>query len=160
MEALPSVESLLPQLGPLAALLGDGPVRVGGYGDSPALSEELLALIATGPKRAGTGLLWAHEHDAEPLPVEGELEIVVDHLGRPALITRIVRVEVLPFDEVGAGYAAIEGEGDGSLAFWRQAHWAFFSRECRRIGREPSPTMPVVCGVFELLVVVPREALA
>jgi len=83
VEALPSVESLLPQLGPLAALLGDAPVRVGGYGDSPALSEELLALIAAGPKRAGTGLLWAHEADAEPLPVEGEFEIVVDHLNRP-----------------------------------------------------------------------------
>ena len=160
MAPLPSVESLRPQLGPLAALLGDGPVRVSGYGDSPALSEELLALIAAGPKRAGTGLLWAHEADAEPLPAAGEVEIVIDHLHRPALITRILRVEVLPFDDVGAGYAAIEGEGDGSLAFWRQAHWAFFSRECRRIGREPSPSMPVVCGVFELLAVLPRAAVA
>jgi len=36
-----------------------------------------------------------------------------------------------------------------------QGHWRFFSRECRRIGREPSEDMPVVCSVFELLAAVP-----
>ena len=48
----------------------------------------------------------------------------------------------------------IEGEGDGSLAYWRDAHWAFFSRECARIGRAPSEAMPVVCSVFEVLAIV------
>lgn len=57
----------------------------------------------------------------------------------------------MPYNEVTAEYAAIEGEGDGSLEYWRSAHWAFFSRECKRIGREPVETMPVVCSVFELL---------
>ena len=67
-----------------------------------------------------------------------DIEIVVDHRNEPALITRITQVQVLPYGEVTAEYAAIEGEGDGSLAYWREAHWAFFSRECRRLGREPT----------------------
>jgi uncharacterized protein YhfF len=133
-------------------------VRADGYGDSPELSEELIELIRSGPKRAGTGLLWAIEEDGESLPQVGDIEIVVNHQFEPALVTRITRVEVLPFDQVSAEYAAIEGEGDGSLEYWRQGHWRFFSRECARIGREPSQEMPVVCSVFELLAVVPRSA--
>ena len=74
----------------------------------------------------------------------------------PALITRITSVAVVPYAEVTPEYAAIEGEGDGSLAYWRDAHWAFFSRECARIGRAPSEAMPVVCSVFEVLAIVPR----
>ena len=131
-----------------------GPVRVDGYGDSEALSEELLALIRDGKKRAGTGLLWAYEADKEDIARTGDIEIVIDHLQRPALVTRIIRSEIIPFDQVDAKYAAIEGEGDGSLDYWRKAHWAFFSRECRRIGREPELTMPVICSVFELLKVI------
>ena len=59
--------------------------------------------------------------------------------------------------ERGRG-SAIEGEGDGWLEYWRTAHWAFFSRECERLGREPSERMPVVCSVFELISVIRDEA--
>lgn len=151
MLPLPSVESLVAQLAAQGLSLPPGPVRVDGYGDTPELSMELIELIRSGRKRAGTGLLWAYEHDGEPIAQTGDLELVVDHLNQPVLVTRIVRSEIVPFNEVTAAYAAIEGEGDGSLAYWRQGHWNFFSRECRRIGREPAQTMPVVCNVFEVL---------
>lgn len=155
MDALPSVDTVQAQLVAQGISLPPGPVRVDGYGDSPELSRELLELIKSGRKRAGTGLLWAYEHDGEPMARAGDIEIVVDHLNQPALVTRIVSSEVVAFDQVTAEYAAIEGEGDGSLAFWRRGHWAFFSRECQRIGREPCETMPVICNVFELLHVLP-----
>ncbi len=73
----------------------------------------------------------------------------------PALITRLTEVSVVPFGEVTAEYAAIEGEGDGSLEYWRRGHWAFFTRECHLLGREPLETMPVVCCVFEVLALLP-----
>jgi uncharacterized protein YhfF len=118
----------------------------------------LVDLIRTGPKRAGTGLLWAYEAEAEELPRVGDIEIVVNHEHEPVLVTRITRVEVVPFNEVTAEYASIEGEGDGSLEYWREGHWNFFSRECARIGRGPVDDMPVVCSAFELLASVPRSA--
>jgi uncharacterized protein YhfF len=133
-----------------------GPIRLDSYGDSHALSEELLALIRKGKKRAGTSLLWAVEADGEALPEPSDIEIVLDFHDTPVLVTRIKTVEVVPFSQVTAAYAAIEGEGDGSLEFWRKGHWAFFGRECARIGRAPSEDMPVVCCVFELLSEVPR----
>jgi uncharacterized protein YhfF len=155
MEPLPKVEDLVAKLRSHGIELPPGVARVGGFGDSPALSEELLALVRSGRKRGGASLLWAHEADSEPVPGIGEVEIVVNHLNAPCLVTRITEVEVVPFDRVGARFAAREGEGDGSLEYWRKAHWAFFSRECRRIGRMPSETMPVVCSSFEVLGVVP-----
>ena len=154
---VPTIAQLVDQLAAAAITIPAGRLRVDGYGDSPELSEELLALIRSGPKRAGTGLLWAMEHDGDEMPEVGDVEIVVDHEHRPALLTRIVSVDVVPYNAVTAQYAAIEGEGDGSLEFWRDGHWRFFSRECARIGREPSQDMPVVCSVFELLAVVPRH---
>jgi len=131
---------------------------VDAYGDSPALSEALLALIRSGQKRAGTGLLWAMDADGETVPCVGDIEIVVDHLDEPALVTRITAVETVAYCDVTPEYAAIEGEGDGSLEYWRDAHWRFFGRECARIGRAPSQTMPVVCSVIEVLSVVPPPA--
>jgi uncharacterized protein YhfF len=60
-------------------------------------------------------------------------------------------VVIVPFEEVGEEFAAAEGEGDGSLQYWRECHWAYFERECKRIGREPSPRMLIVCERFEVI---------
>ena len=154
-DEMPRVDALIAKVRALGVAIPPGRVRVDSYGDSPELSEKLLALIVAGRKRAGTSLLWAAEADGDPLPCVGDIEIVVDHRNEPALLTRTVRTFVVPFDEVSAEYAAIEGEGDGSLDYWREGHWAFFTRECGRIGRAPDPRMPVVCCVFELLAVLP-----
>ncbi|MEM7114775.1 MAG: ASCH domain-containing protein, partial [Chloroflexota bacterium] len=60
-------------------------------------------------------------------------------------------VEIVPFNEVTAVFAATEGEGDGSLAYWRRVHWAFFTRDLANWGLEPTETMPVICEVFEVV---------
>lgn len=30
-------------------------------------------------------------------------------------------------------------------------HWRYFSRECQRLGKEPTLQMPVVCEQFKIL---------
>lgn len=155
---MPPIAALIAKLAARGIVLPAGPVRVDGYGDSPELSAALIELIRSGAKRAGTGLLWAMQHDGEALPRAGDIEIVVDHGFEPVLVTRITRVEVIAFESVSADYAAIEGEGDRSLDDWRRGHWGFFSRECARIGREPTRDMPVVCSVFEVIAQLPTSA--
>lgn len=158
MKTLPPVADVVAKLRTRGVELPPGPVRVDGYGDSPELSASLLALIRDGRKRAGTSLLWAIEAENESIPQPGQVEVVLDDRNEPALITRITQVQVMPYSQVTEEYAAIEGEGDGSLEYWRKAHWAFFSRECKRIGREPAESMPVVCSVFEVLSVLRPQA--
>ena len=154
MTCLPSVSELQAKLRRLGISLPAGEIRVGANGDSAQLSHDLLQLIRHGNKRAGTSLMWELEHDAETIGQAGTIEIVVDHRGEPSVVTRNISVTLLPFSEVSAEYAATEAEGDGSLGYWRAAHWAYFSRVCARIGRTPDESMPVVCSVFEVLQVV------
>jgi len=153
----PSRDSVVAQVTAAGVALPPGRIRIERYGDSPSLCEELLALIRSGRKRAGTSLLWGMEADGEDLPSVGDIEILLNFDDEPALVTRVVETQVMPYSKVTARHAAIEGEGDGSLAYWREGHWAFFSRECARIGRQPSEEMPVVCSVFELICKVPRR---
>src|SRR5688572_13390430 len=121
MERLPTVEELTPRLRRHGIDLPAGVVRVGAFGDSAELSEELLSLIREGRKRGGASLVWAHEADGEAVPSVGEIEIVVNHLNAPSLVTRTTAVEVVPFNQVSAQFAAREGEGDGTLEYWRKA---------------------------------------
>jgi uncharacterized protein YhfF len=161
MDLLPSLESIVSKLAANGITIPPGSARITDYGDSPELSRSLLKLIAIGRKRAGTSLLWGwEEEEGEPIPCVGDIEIVVDHLNEPMIITRMLSVSVVPYLDVSAEYAAIEGEGDLSLAYWREAHWTFFSRECERLGRAPSEQMPVVCGVFEVVELLSNDLLA
>ena len=158
MSTLPDTEDLIAQLKARGIELPPSRVCVDGFGDTAELSDELLGLIRSGRKRAGTGLLWAYQHDGQHMARTGDIEIVVDHLHAPALVTRVVSSDVMAFNCVTAEYAALEGEGDSSLTYWRQAHWHFFGRECKRIGREPTESMPVICTVFEVLHVLPSPS--
>ena len=148
---LPSLEFVLEMLRRRGVALPEGNVRVGAFGDSAELSHELLALIRSGKKRGGACLLWSYETEGEALPAVGDIEVVLDHLNQLALISRIVNVDAKPFNEVGADFAAVEGEGDGSLEYWQREHWNYFSRECARLGRGPTESMMVICETFEVL---------
>ncbi|NIP23207.1 MAG: ASCH domain-containing protein, partial [Phycisphaerae bacterium] len=56
-----------------------------------------------------------------------------------------------PYNEVDAQFAYDEGEGDRSLAYWREAHERFFSRFLPNIGLEFSETMPLVLEQFRVI---------
>ncbi|MEO7708748.1 MAG: ASCH domain-containing protein [Caldimonas sp.] len=121
------------------------------FDDNAASANALAALVLARVKRATAGLVWSYEHAGVPLPQVGQLSVVTDFGGKPLGIIETIRVDVVPYDAVSAEFAATEGEGDGSLAYWRRAHWAYFGRECARIGRTPSFDMPVACERFELI---------
>ncbi|HSW26531.1 MAG TPA: ASCH domain-containing protein [Burkholderiaceae bacterium] len=121
------------------------------FGDHEGLADSLASLVLDGRKRATAGLLWAFEVEGKPLPRPGDLSVVTRWSGQPLCVIETLAVDVVPFDDVTAEFAATEGEGDGSLAYWRQAHTEFFARECARIGRAPSGSMPVVCERFAVV---------
>jgi uncharacterized protein YhfF len=119
--------------------------------DTQELADALAELVRAGRKRATTAALWTHEPIGEPLPRPGDLSVVTDWSGRARCIIRTTSVEIVAFSEVDDEFARAEGEGDGSLAYWRQAHWAYFTRELASLGRLPADDMPVVCERFEVV---------
>ena len=132
----------------------DAPARfyeVFHFDDNEPTANELADLVLSGIKRATAGLVWMFEARQRPMPKAGDLSVVTRWDGQPVCVIETTRVDVRPYDEVDADFAATEGEGDGSLAYWREAHWRCFSRECQRIGRTPDVTMPVVCERFAVV---------
>lgn len=121
------------------------------FDDNEESADALVALVLEGRKRATASLLWHYEARGKRLPRPGDLSIVTDWRGAPRCVIETTAVEVRGFDEVDAGFAAAEGEGDLSLAYWRDVHWAFFGRLCAALGREGSPDMPVVCERFRVV---------
>ena len=55
--------------------------------------------------------------------------MITDWTGLARCVIRTSLVEVVAFADVGEEFAAAEGEGDGSLEYWREAHRAAFGRE-------------------------------
>lgn len=121
------------------------------FGDTEELADELGRLIVSGTKTATCSCLWEWEADGDPLPRVGDRTIVTDFSGRPLCITEVTELTVRPFREVDERFAFEEGEGDRTLAAWREGHWSYFSRVLPKIGREPSETMPLVCERFRVI---------
>lgn len=94
------------------------------------------SLVVAGRKRATCSLAYWYLEKGERMPEQGDLLVVTDWSGLPKALVEIVSVTLCPFDEVDAAFAAEEGEGDVSLAWWREAHKAFFEREMKAEGRE------------------------
>ncbi len=122
-----------------------------GWGDSPEMADELGALIAVGTKTATCSALWEWQAEGESPPETGSVTIVVDGRGEPLCIVENTEVTLRMYNEVDAEFAREEGEGDLSLAYWREAHRQFFSRSLSKIGREFSEEMPLVCERFRLI---------
>lgn len=121
------------------------------FDDNEPSANELATLVVHGRKQATAALLWSHEQEKKPVPRPGDLSIVTDFSGNAICVIETVRVDVVPFDEVSAEFAATEGEGDGTLGYWRRVHEAFYARECQRLGRQPTSNMPVVCERFAVV---------
>jgi uncharacterized protein YhfF len=118
------------------------------FGDeeSPDLADELAWLVLHGPKRATTCLYEDAVADGD-MPTPGAYSVVLDGSGGPVCVIRTTEVDIRPFGEVDDAYAWDEGEGDRSLAFWRQAHIDFFAQN----GHTIEDDTLVVLERFDLL---------
>lgn len=120
------------------------------FGATVEQADELLALVLAGTKTATASALWDYQADDEQLPEVGTLGIVTDGEGRPRALLATTRVSVSPFDEVDEEHARLEGEGDRSLAHWREVHERFFTDHAAH-ERGFASDMPVVLERFEVV---------
>lgn len=115
------------------------------FGDSKALSSELLALVRSGAKTATCGAMRDYSEAGDMLPVVGRRDIALEWDGRPALVIETLEVTIRRFCDVDAGFALAEGEND-SLAGWQAGHAGYFERNGGF-----DPTMELVCERFRLI---------
>jgi uncharacterized protein YhfF len=119
--------------------------------DNEKSANELAQLVLDGTKRGTTSLYYWYEKDKEPVPAEGGLSIITDWDGTAKCIIRTKKVTILPFKDVNDELANIEGEGDKSLRYWRDAHVGFFIRDMEGEGKIFTEDMKVVFEEFEVV---------
>lgn len=112
-------------------------------------------LILRGEKRASCSLDIWYSEQGEAMPEVGHLQVVTNWDGVPICVIEITSVSKCKYNEVTAEFAALEGEGDKTLSWWKKAHWAFFSKECEELNISPSQDMALVLEQFK--VVYPQE---
>lgn len=120
------------------------------FGATPAHADELLALVLDGTKTGTASSLWDYEETGDPQPYLGELSIILDGQGTPRAVIETTSLVTVPFDEVTAEHAHSEGEGDRSLADWREGHERYW-RDHSDNSRGFAPDMPVICERFRVL---------
>ena len=108
----------------------------------------LADLVLRGEKTATASAYDLYALEAEPLPREGTIDVILDSQNQAVCIVEITKVSVQPFNQVSDDHAFKEGEGDKSLAYWRQVHEDCFAEWLREAGLTFTPESKVVLEEF------------
>lgn len=109
------------------------------------------ALVVAGIKRATAASLAEFSLSGDPLPKPGDFAVITDWAGDPKAIIRTISVEIRRFADVDEEFARTEGEGDGTLAWWRAAHRAYYERVLAGRGPPVDDELEIACERFELV---------
>lgn len=114
-------------------------------------ADELLELTLQGKKTATASAYEIYGLESEKVPETGDFSVILDSKGEAGCIIQTTKVTVKKFSEVGDRQAYLEGEGDRSLAYWREVHEEFFRQDLAQHGLEFTEDMLVVCEEFEIV---------
>lgn len=113
--------------------------------------DRLAELVLAGIKTATASALIAYETEKEPIPQEGDYSVVLYDDNSAACVIRTLKVTLLPFCQVPARHAYLEGEGDRSLDYWRRVHREAFTPDYEAAGLPFDEDGLCVLEEFEVL---------
>ena len=114
-------------------------------------ADELAELVANGQKTATSSAYALYEIKNESLPLSDVYSVILDSKGNAVCVIKTTKVTIVPFDEVTEEHAYKEGEGDRSLAHWREVHKKFFTKALNKVGLHFTSDMKVVCEEFSVV---------
>ncbi|MGT2784237.1 ASCH domain-containing protein [Streptococcus merionis] len=115
------------------------------------LPDELAQLVLEGTKTATASAYDLYSIEQEPIPEAGSYDVVLDSQGQAVCIIETTKISVVPFSQVSADHAYKEGEGDRSLAYWRQVHEDLFTQWLAEAGITFTEDSKVVLEEFRLV---------
>lgn len=121
------------------------------FDDNEKAADALVKLVLSGEKKGTSSNLWVYEKKGEVIPQVEELSVILNWQGEAKCIIQTVNIEIIPYEDITEEFAAMEGEGDKSLAYWKSVHKPFFTRECARVGVVFDDSMSVICETFDVV---------
>ncbi len=118
------------------------------FGDD---SDRLAKLVLQGKKTATASAYDLYAYDGEAVPKAGDYSVILDASDEAVCIIRDTDVQIVPFKEVGEEHARLEGEGDLSLAYWREVHESFFRKELGDARMDFTEDVLIVLERFEVV---------
>ncbi|MCQ2592330.1 MAG: ASCH domain-containing protein [Treponema sp.] len=112
--------------------------------------DELITLVLSGKKTAIFSSFSTFAIDGEPLPVSGELYIVLDRANNPRCVIELTSVNVIPYNEVTWEMAKQEGE-DESLQAWKEKQQDYLEEEGALVGFDFNPGIKLVFQCFRVV---------
>jgi len=113
--------------------------------------DELAQLVIDGTKTATCSGYIFYGMENEPLPTTEDYSVILNSDDKPVAIIKTTEVTLAPMNEVTEEFATAEGEGDRTYSYWWDVHEKFFRNELRKIGREFSEDMLLVCERFKVI---------
>lgn len=119
------------------------------------IAQELLELFLNGLKWAGSSIKKAYFDPTvtdlkEPLPKVGDVWLIQDLDQVVRVIARTVEVEEFAFADVSERLAQAEGEGDKTIAYWKDAHRDFFEHYLRELEIKELDSEMMIAEYFEV----------
>ena len=114
------------------------------------INDELLTLVLCRKKTAFFTPFAYFSINQEPLPVDGELYIVVDKNNHPKCIIEFANVQIVPYNEVTWEMASKEGE-DQNLEEWKNKQREYIEEEGHISGFNFEPDMNLVFQQFNVI---------
>lgn len=113
--------------------------------------DQLAQLVLEGTKTATASAYELYQIDQEPIPKEGTFDVIFDSQDKAICIVAITKVSIVPFNQVSEEHAYKEGEGDRTLAYWRQVHENFFRPYFEECGLTFSEESKIVLEEFKVV---------
>ena len=114
-------------------------------------SDHITELAIKGVKRATAHLTFDFELNNVTRRCKGDYWMILWEDLSPAVVVELVKVEECAFKDVPAEFASREGEGDGSLAFWKDTHEEYFKLQLTDWSKEWSDDLTVVLESFDVV---------
>lgn len=121
------------------------------FGDSAEMARELANLVLARRKIGTASLKAMNDLQPEMKPTVGVFSVVTDFEGLPICVVQTINVAEVPFREVREDFAAAEGEGDLSLAYWRRVHTEYFAKEAASNNLKFDEDSIICCERFKLV---------
>ncbi len=113
-------------------------------------ADELADLVLKGIKFGTASAYDEYVADDAPdeIPKIGDYSVILDSRGEALCVIRDYDVYVRTFRQVPPFHAYSEGEGDRSLAYWREVHTRFFEETLSETGLPFTGDSLVICEKF------------